>query len=493
MDVLASASSVLLFGAIAAYVFSYYLYRQRYFWLVATGWALNLTYILLTTFGSSGSFINAQNVAFLAGLMPTVAFTFALGELPNREWPRRTTVVVVFTILLISVTPLLNRLDQAVPSSFYPGALTSFAVIVGLGWSLLRLSPRDTLLLLRGKATLWRPQLRVGANDLQPADREDQEFALPQPVVRNLTLARRTFGYSFIAYGFMQLLYPASHSFDQASVLAIYWFAFATKGLNLLGLPLLLLADFRHVTELSRLKSLAEELGVFAASLEHDVRNPVAVIKNKIKFLRTRYQHDGYLTNELKAVEHHLNRIREAVGVIPALRESHEYYVKRFQRWNLLDLARTAVTAVRTAGEHSFKAEVLPEKSRITVRCYRERFVEAVVNILNNGIEAAEQAGRAPHVQLQCFEDTVLRQAGLKITDNGVGVNRESIAHLTRPFFSTKNHIESARTNRGLGLFIASRIVTQHQGQIHFESDASTHTTVTITLPIDTEDHGDGE
>jgi signal transduction histidine kinase len=69
------------------------------------------------------------------------------------------------------------------------------------------------------------------------------------------------------------------------------------------------------------------------------------------------------------------------------------------------------------------------------------------------------------------------------VHDDGTGVASELLPRLTRPFFSTK---AGATKNRGLGLFVASRVIGMHSGELALESDGASYTDVVITLPAAT-------
>ena len=67
------------------------------------------------------------------------------------------------------------------------------------------------------------------------------------------------------------------------------------------------------------------------------------------------------------------------------------------------------------------------------------------------------------------------------ISDTGMGMARETLAHIFDPMFTTKQ----IGTGAGLGLAICDQIVRQHAGTIHAESEPGHGTTFTIRLPLD--------
>jgi signal transduction histidine kinase len=68
------------------------------------------------------------------------------------------------------------------------------------------------------------------------------------------------------------------------------------------------------------------------------------------------------------------------------------------------------------------------------------------------------------------------------ISDNGVGIPKESLPHIFEPFYRAGNSI--AATCSGLGLSIVRSHITFHGGKIYIESEVGKWTKVTVTLPI---------
>jgi two-component system sensor histidine kinase DctS len=70
-------------------------------------------------------------------------------------------------------------------------------------------------------------------------------------------------------------------------------------------------------------------------------------------------------------------------------------------------------------------------------------------------------------------------KAEITVRDNGPGISENSWHWITQPGYTTKNG-----GNRGMGLFVASRLIEFNGGEISVESDGSSYTEVIIRLPI---------
>lgn len=102
---------------------------------------------------------------------------------------------------------------------------------------------------------------------------------------------------------------------------------------------------------------------------------------------------------------------------------------------------------------------------------------ECLVNIIQNSIDSIQYSGRENgqiDIELQAEHEWVI----IKITDNGIGIPKNEIGKIFKPFYSTK----SRNSNWGIGLSYVYRIIKAHKGFIHVQSDGKSYTTFTIML-----------
>lgn len=121
----------------------------------------------------------------------------------------------------------------------------------------------------------------------------------------------------------------------------------------------------------------------------------------------------------------------------------------------------------------------------VFVRAYVPMFEQLVVNVIKNGLEAIEEAGRERGVisinvgTTELMGSKYSRWVGVEIEDNGIGIPEENMDKLTA-LFTTRG---DRKASSGIGLFIGKKIVDIHKGRIHFESKAGVGTKVTLLLP----------
>ena len=109
-----------------------------------------------------------------------------------------------------------------------------------------------------------------------------------------------------------------------------------------------------------------------------------------------------------------------------------------------------------------------------------EQFRRAIVNLVDNAIEAINAEGAGPDQQL--IISTALGAAGdtveLAVADSGHGIAPEDKEKLFLPYFSTRER------GTGLGLAIVSRIVSEHKGSIRVEDNQPRGARFVVEIPV---------
>jgi len=197
--------------------------------------------------------------------------------------------------------------------------------------------------------------------------------------------------------------------------------------------------------------------------------------------LRRRYQHDSIVVSATTSIRQQLDRILAAASVIPTIREDRKFYDERVKIWNAVDLANVAAKSARSEWDKSnIRMTIRHNKAVIRVSAYRERLLQALVNIIKNGIEACLEKTNGESAAISVTVNSNETHAVMTIRDEGVGIPEDVRSQITQPLFSTKNN----KPNRGIGLFMAARIIQQHSGELYFDSDGQSFTEVTVSLPL---------
>lgn len=235
-----------------------------------------------------------------------------------------------------------------------------------------------------------------------------------------------------------------------------------------------------HPQSLDEEERLAE-LGALAASITHDLRQPLAIIDAVIEQIRHRYIYrDEPLMKLIEIIEDQTRAIYAVTQYVNVVRGSRDYFEPFMKKLRVEDLIhRTLKTFKREphASRVFFKYE---QHHSAYIRGSPEMLEQAISNVLRNAVEAIHEAQREHGaVNIAVRIDQATDTLKLDIRDNGCGIDEISIPRLTT-VYTTKS---ARKANSGLGLFIAQRILTLHSGRLEIESLLGSGTTVSLCFP----------
>jgi PAS domain S-box-containing protein len=247
--------------------------------------------------------------------------------------------------------------------------------------------------------------------------------------------------------------------------------------------------DIRNIKKVERALRTTEKLaaaGRLAATIAHEINNPLEAINNLI-FLAKRGARDGGKVSEyLGLAERELERVAHIArqtlgfyrdtsapvcfGVVKTIDDLLFLYEKRLESRN-----------IRVIRQYTDEIEMTGFAGEIR---------QAVSNLISNAIDAMPAGGSLVIRASQTREWANALQPGVRITilDTGSGIPSPVRKNLFEPFFTTK-----ADVGTGLGLWITKNIVEKHRGNIHFISRTGQQdhgTAFSIFLPLNTQDAG---
>ena len=104
---------------------------------------------------------------------------------------------------------------------------------------------------------------------------------------------------------------------------------------------------------------------------------------------------------------------------------------------------------------------------------------QVLINLLANAITFTP-AGCRVRLGVRLDSDTV----AIEVADNGIGIPRDEIQRLLRPFEQIDDAEHRGREGTGLGLALSNALVELHRGSLTIDSDPGGGTTVTVRLPL---------
>ncbi len=220
-----------------------------------------------------------------------------------------------------------------------------------------------------------------------------------------------------------------------------------------------------HLHATARLSSLGE----LAASMAHEIRNPLGAIKGAVEILEDDFPkgHEKHEFFEIISKEvKRLNKIvEEFLGLARPRQAAH-------RPLSLLEIIRTVSFLVFFKAKKRRVQLDIDIPAHIQITGDPDLLKQAFLNIFINAVESIENGGT---VSISSREDET--GVVVEVADTGAGISPEVIEKMFKPFFTTKG------TGTGLGLSIANRIFREHNGLLKAENRVGKGTVMSIYLP----------
>lgn len=221
--------------------------------------------------------------------------------------------------------------------------------------------------------------------------------------------------------------------------------------------------------------------GKMAASLAHEINNPLAAVTNLL-----------YLIGQDEALSDGSKRF-VSMASAEVSRVSHiTRNILAFYRETTapveVDLAELVQSVLELYAPkiREFHVKVdIQTGDRCGVLAFPGELRQVVSNLVVNAIEAMQQGGRM-RIRVQARRDWNSERSGVRfvVADTGVGISREALPRLFEPFFTTKGE-----KGTGLGLWVTRDIISKHQGTIRVRSsqrEGRRGTCFSLFLPAET-------
>jgi signal transduction histidine kinase len=247
--------------------------------------------------------------------------------------------------------------------------------------------------------------------------------------------------------------------------------------------------DLTHVEQMEERERLRDRLaavGEMAATVAHEIKNPLAGIEVMAGLLR-RQVPDKPETQSI--VADIINEAKMANAIVQEVLDFVRPVRLQLDRTSLPEALQSAVTmADGTTRRGSITVDVQMPHSLPPIQGDRHQLTQVFANLLINAYEALEGRGsvtlRAKLVETS--DEGALLPDGhaavptvvIEIADTGPGFDKEQADKIFNPFFTTKPQ------GSGLGLAIVRKIVDAHEGRIDVTSVPDRGTTFRVTLPV---------
>ncbi len=247
-----------------------------------------------------------------------------------------------------------------------------------------------------------------------------------------------------------------SHLFQNEGTQMRLICSFAGIGHNAVDGVLVFIEDASALTQQAQQLKLAS-LGRMAASIAHEIRNPLGAISHAGQLLSESNglaEGDRRLTEMIRENSIRMNAIIENVLRISRGKPAKPQLVT-LKPW--LEEFATNFVAANKISAVSCKVSVEPEN--IQVRVDPSQLHQVVWNLCENGLN---HSNGAPRIDLRASISDSTERPFLDIRDNGDGIPEEEVEQIFEPFFTTRND------GSGLGLYIARELCEGNKATLNF-------------------------
>lgn len=222
---------------------------------------------------------------------------------------------------------------------------------------------------------------------------------------------------------------------------------------------------------------------VFLANMSHELRTPLNAIIGFSQILQLRPEIPENMRSYIQKIAIAGNNLLGLVNTILDFAKLEAGKMSYHPKMTLIAEAVQEVSIIVSPLAEAKKISLtLPSDISLALFIDAQLIKQVLINIISNAIKFTPDGGE---VALSIVFDNSVGEYILSISDNGVGMDSESLSKLFTPFTQIDNHLQGASKGTGLGLVISKKIVEDlHGGRIWAQSKPNIGTTFNIAIPV---------
>ena len=217
-------------------------------------------------------------------------------------------------------------------------------------------------------------------------------------------------------------------------------------------------------------------MGELAASVAHELNNPLATISLRLETLAAQLENDDQKRRSVEIVADEAERMGKLVGnLLQFSRRTH-------RQISTIDAREELDNSVELIEYHlrSNNVKIVREydANLPTIQADRQQLRQVFLNLMTNASDAMKSGGTIT-LRATVINGRNAEMVRLEFEDTGGGINPENLQKIWDPFFTTKPEGKGT----GLGLAICKRVIEEHHGSITIQSEGEKGTRVTLEMP----------
>jgi two-component system sporulation sensor kinase B len=208
-----------------------------------------------------------------------------------------------------------------------------------------------------------------------------------------------------------------------------------------------------------------------AASVSHEIRNPLTVTNG---FLQLLNKSTTITQEEKRYIEFSLQELNRAEKIV-----SDYLTLAKPQSENMIysnlkaETEYTKNLIIPYANMHQVDVQFRFNNS-LNKSYDKNQIQQCFINLYKNGIEAMKENGGTLFIDVSEQKQNIV----IKIQDTGIGMTKEEVLRLGKPYYSTKEE------GTGLGMLMVYSTINKVKGKIEVDSEKGKGTTFIITIPV---------
>lgn len=217
-------------------------------------------------------------------------------------------------------------------------------------------------------------------------------------------------------------------------------------------------------------------LGMHAAELVHNLKNPIAILNSYLSFIERGHSQPEFVPRMKDAVDRLLKIV---TSILTSTKSSMEHNA---QLLDLNQLIKDEINMISINPELNFNTTINLDLNPVAkVTGVPAHFSQILANLISNAMEAMGSHDRTLTIKTEQQGQTVI----ISVKDSGSGISPENVQRIFEPMFSTKkmNQDQGTHGGTGLGLAAAKKMVDCYGGNIWVAETSQNGTTMAFSIP----------